>query len=61
MRMVYQYVQVEQIHSVSQCPGRWAYPLSLLFKMNNIDIQNDLVIMTDQEIANCDKMVSEIL
>jgi hypothetical protein len=61
MRMLYQYVLVEQIHSVSQCPGRWSYPLNLLFKLANFDIQNDLVIMIDQSILQSGKMVNEII
>jgi hypothetical protein len=30
MKMAYEYVKVSQIHSISQIPPCWAYPLSVL-------------------------------
>jgi hypothetical protein len=38
MKMMYEYARVEQIHSLSQCPERWAYPLHLLLSLKKIDI-----------------------
>ena len=36
-RMMHEYVRVEQIHSIAQCPERWSYPVfCLLFNLAKI-------------------------
>ena len=63
-KMVYQYVDIEQIHSISQAPRRWAYPLSVLFKFAGIQqdpLSSDFVIEESQQISQIDNLVEEIL
>ena len=63
-KMMHEYVRVEQIHSIAQCPERWSYPVfCLLFNLAKItDIQNDLVIKPEPELlAKIDDHVTEII
>lgn len=63
-KMMHEYVRVEQIHSIAQCPERWSYPVfCLLFNLAKItDIQNDLVIKPEPELlAKIDEHVTEII
>lgn len=63
-KMMHEYVKVEQIHSIAQCPERWSYPVfCLLFNLAKItDIQNDLVIKPEPELlAKIEDNVVEII
>ena len=46
---------------MAQSPARWAYPLSLLFKLANVDLVNDLVIGADQSLMQVGELVTEII
>ena len=63
-KMMHEYVKVEQIHSIAQCPERWTYPVfCLLFNLAQLtDIANDLVIKPEPELlARIDENVTEII
>ena len=44
MKMMYEYSRIEQIHSVAQCPDRWAYPIQLLMRLKKLDLHTELAI-----------------
>lgn len=50
MRMMYEYCKMEQIHSVAQCPDRWAYPIQLLMRLKKLDLHTELAILPVQSM-----------
>lgn len=61
MKMMYEYVRVEQIHSIAQFPERWAYPLGLLLQLNKINPETDLAITSCLATYKFNQNVVEII
>ena len=61
MKMMYEYVRVEQIHSLAQFPERWAYPLGLLLQLNKINPATDLAIASCLSTYKHNQNVIEII
>jgi len=59
--MVYEYARIEQIHSVAQCPPRWAYPVQLLMNCKGVNLYSDLIISPINELADCTDHTTEII
>jgi hypothetical protein len=52
MKMLYQYVRLEQIHSLAQCPDRWCFPLRLLLGLKKVDLHRELYILPIESLLN---------
>lgn len=61
MKMMFDYARVEQIHSIAQCPDKWAYPLHLLLSLKQIDVGQDLSIPATSSLFNYHEHATEII
>ena len=61
MCMHYEYIRIEQIHSVAQIPSRWSYPLKLILSLKKLDPVSELFIQPIEEVLSPDLQAQEIL
>lgn len=61
MKMHYQYVRIEQIHSIAQVPKRWSYPLKMILALKQINPATELAILPIDEIMSIEMEAQEIV
>ena len=61
MKMIYQYIRIEQIHSVAQVPKRWSYPIKLLLSLKKVDPFTELAITPTDDIVSPEIEAMEII
>ena len=61
MKMHYQYIRIEQIHSIAQVPKRWSYPLKLILSLKQLNPLRDLYVLPINEILSSEVEAQEII